>query len=398
MFDFISFLMKKKRKNMPDENVQQEGNFQRQIIVTGDDTRENKSTLKDITVIVEPPIKDTIAFPLTNEMKEQSVTEFIEDKLPAKQFNINNIHTNPKQSFSNNISNITSSGQKSDWFIVTASAIGKSHLQGNIPCQDNHYCESINEHWGIAISCDGAGSAANSHIGSAYVATEIGAKLFKDLVVEKDWHQTNNLPTPEEWRYLAREVCIKIYNELDKFAGRSQVELNSLACTIIVVIYSPVGLLVTHIGDGRAGYCNEASQWKSIITPHKGEEANQTIFITSNKWITDPTFLMSGKNVPESNIIREKAVAFTLMSDGCELHSFECSMINTKTNKWYDPNEPYPKFFNPLVKNLKSMNDSNTTFELANDKWIKFIEAGTNGLETEPDDKTMILGIIIKKI
>ena len=33
--------------------------------------------------------------------------------------------------------------EKTYWFIVSASVIGKSHLKSNIPCQDNHHWESI---------------------------------------------------------------------------------------------------------------------------------------------------------------------------------------------------------------------------------------------------------------
>ena len=101
---------------------------------------------------------------------------------------------------------------------------------------------------------------------------------------------------------------------------------------------------------------------------------NQTVFITSDRWITDPSFFMSGKPVPESNVISEKAIAFTAMSDGCELHSFECSMMNTSTNKWYDPNTPYSKFFDPLVKNLRLMQESNLNFVDLFDGWIIFFE------------------------
>jgi hypothetical protein len=94
---------------------------------------------------------------------------------------------------------------------------------------------------------------------------------------------------------------------------------------------------VGHIGDGRAGFCSSAGgEWVSILTPHKGEEANQTIFITNNWW-SKSNFIMSGVSVPEARVIRKNPSAFTIMSDGCEAHSFECSIMDKATNKWSDP-------------------------------------------------------------
>jgi Protein phosphatase 2C len=393
MFDFIAYLIKKKKTKLPRVPLQEQMSNRVQILVKGSDTDESKQAIdKPDSILI--PAKNIHLSPEENGTQPAKMPETNAGRVGDKPIAGTTRDLKHSLSFSNNFSHLIPSGEKREWFVVSASATGKSH-EGRLPCQDNHYCAAINAEWGIAISCDGAGSAANSHLGSAYVATELAAKSFKELVTNNGWHKNNTLPSKEQWSWLAREACVNIYTALEQFAGRSQINLNSLACTLIVIIYSPNGLLVTHIGDGRAGYCNKEFEWKSLITPHKGEEANQTVFITSSKWITDPGFVMSGKPVPESNVITEKALAFTALSDGCELHSFECSVMDAANNKWYDPNTPYAKFFNPLVKNLKHMNELNTPPKGANDKWMKFIESGTVGLESEPDDKTMILGINI---
>ena len=392
MFDFITQLIWKRKTKSTDTPARDPESIRVQIPVTGAGAGENKQAPepspahrqeKNISDFTR--IKETEPIIIDEKSAGGKAEETTADKKKELRRSL---------SFSNNFSNIILKGEKAEWFVVSASATGKSH-QGHLPCQDNHHCEAINTKWGIAVSCDGAGSAVNSHLGSDYVANELAIKSFKELVIKNGWHENNTLPSQEQWSWLAREACIKIYNELDQFAGHSQIDLSSLACTLIVLIYSPDGLLVTHIGDGRAGYCNERLEWKAIITPHKGEEANHTIFITSDKWISDPGFSMSGRPVPESNVITEKAIAFTALSDGCELHAFECSVMNTANNKWYDPNTPYAKFFNPLVKNLRMMNESNIPPERANDKWRKFIESGSSDMESERDDKTMILGINI---
>jgi serine/threonine protein phosphatase PrpC len=280
------------------------------------------------------------------------------------------------------------------WFVVGASSIGKSHLSNLKPCQDNHYCESIKEGWGIAVICDGAGSANHSEIGSAFVA-QTAYTEFKNRLLINQSVINNQLPNHDEWQNISVLTFKNIYNSLLDFANEKNIDFSSLACTVIVLVFTPVGILSTHIGDGRAGYCNEYGQWKSAITPHKGEEANQTIFLTSTTWVVSSNFKMSDTLVPESRVINEKAIAFTLMSDGCEAHSFDCSKMDFEANKWIDPNLPSDIFFNPLLNQLRSMYENKVSTEEVTSSWYRFIEIGTPGLKDEPDDKTLIIGILV---
>ena len=287
------------------------------------------------------------------------------------------------------------SPDKNKWFVVGASAIGKSHISGKKPCQDNHYSEYFGYGWGIAITSDGAGSVDFSHYGSEFVAKTSALNAFKNLVLKNKWHKKNYLPDLKEWQNHSIELLRQVYKDLEVFADENNYSFSSVACTVIIVIYSPNGLLVTHIGDGRAGYRTENDEWKSMLTPHKGEESNQTIFITSTPWFQDKDLKLSDVLVPESRVILEKPKAFILMSDGCEAHSFECSLMDSETNKWSDPNRPYAKFFDPIYKQLIQMSSNNVTLKDANEKWQQFIVEGTAGLKEESDDKTMIVGVLI---
>ena len=313
---------------------------------------------------------------------------------PLKQNSLKTTSNTPK-SFTNISKDISNkSPSNPEWFIVGASSIGKSHTTSNKPCQDNHFCDSIGYGWGIAITCDGAGSADNSSIGSEFVAKK-AFTLFKDAISQTNYRENKILPTDRDWEIITNKIFTQIHFELDDFSRAKKLETSSLACTLIVVIYSPMGLLVAHLGDGRAGYCNLNGIWESIMTPHKGEEANQTIFITSPGWQNEKHFTMSRVLVPESRVIRERAIAFTLMSDGCETHAFECSKMDPITSRWSDPNRPFPNFFDPLILNLKSMNQNKVSVEEVNVKWRKFVEEGTPGLRDESDDKTLILGVLV---
>ena len=130
-----------------------------------------------------------------------------------------------------------------------------------------------------------------------------------------------------------------------------------------------------------------------MLIPHKGDEANATVFITYENIFKD--MMISGVKLPECRVIDEVATAFALLTDGCEKHSFFCSKFDQEINQWSDPNMPAEKFFNPLIENLKNLKATNETLTEANTKWIKFLNEGTPNLKSEPDDKTMILGILI---
>jgi hypothetical protein len=278
-----------------------------------------------------------------------------------------------------------------NWSILGASVIGKGHISSKRPCQDNHAYKYLGNGWGIAVVSDGAGTAMNSQIGSSFVS-EHSLRHFESLIKKANWIKKNELPADTEWTKMAYNTLKDVRNKMDTYSQENSKSLASLSATVIVVIHSPLGMLVTHIGDGRAGYKNEAGEWKTAFTPHKGEEANQTIFITSEFWnIHD--FLLSGVSVPESLVIREKPIAFTLMSDGCEHGTWQHNIKKTGDKEfYYDPNLPHPPFFNPVSETIQSFRNENIPPEERKRKWVSFINGG-EPFRLERDDKTIILGV-----
>lgn len=283
------------------------------------------------------------------------------------------------------------------WRVVGASVIGKSHLDNvpPLPCQDSHYLEEETDNrpkWGVAVVCDGAGSATHSHLGAQFVA-EKTAQYFKKIVKKRvedyGWYKKEVLPIQEQWHYVAKKVLGTVRDDLESYAKEKNIEVKMLACTVIVVIFSPAGLLVTHIGDGRGGYRSAQGEWKSFLTPFKGEEANQTTFITSDIWNDTDKYI-------ESRVINERTTAFVVMSDGCESHCFQTYNPDeaSKQFRLIDINKPHAKFFEPLFNtiNAAEIKDNEDEKELRQ-KWADFIQSGTEGLKNELDDKTMILGI-----
>lgn len=277
------------------------------------------------------------------------------------------------------------------WLVVGASAIGKTHLVSNLPCQDSYAYKDMNTDWGIVVLADGAGSAKYSELGAKFVTEEILHRLEGNPPIMSwinKWKCSHQAPLQKHWHALAKQqlkIVKKTLEELTtkKFGSDSK----HFACTVIVVIYAQQGLLVTHIGDGRAAYCNEQGEWKAMLTPWKGEEANTTVFLTSDIWNTQLDQFI------ESQVINEKPMAFAVMSDGCEKHSFECSQFDPETHQWSDPNKPYGKFFHPLVNKLAEMRQHGMSKMEIEARWRAFLEQGTPGLKEEMDDKTMVIGI-----
>ena len=139
---------------------------------------------------------------------------------------------------------------------------------------------------------------------------------------------------------------------------------------------------------------HKEGNWHSLMTPHKGEEANQTIFIPSEFW-NIPLYEMSGVLVPESRIINEKVTAFVLMSDGCENTSWLCNQYNDNTGKYFDPNLPHKPFFNNILTTLNSFREEKMPLDERKEKWVSFITNGNKSFIKEIDDKTMIVGTLM---
>jgi Protein phosphatase 2C len=273
----------------------------------------------------------------------------------------------------------------SHWAIAYSSVIGNSHIQENIPCQDSCLLDFENG-YGIAIVCDGAGSHQNSHIGSKQVCAFTHYQ-FRQLIEKHKLVEKQEVPSKDEWEDIALEALFNIKTDLLNFSIQENIEFKSLSCTVICTVFFPYGLLVAHIGDGRGGYLKDG-KWNSLFVPFRGEFANETVFITSQIWEKD----LIGKYI-STNIIGFPVDAFCLLSDGCEKASFEVNLYDEEKAVYYDPNSPFPNFFNPNVEALKKLKEDGKTQDEINELWSSFLTNGNNKFVLETDDKTMILAV-----
>ncbi len=276
-----------------------------------------------------------------------------------------------------------------EWVVAYASIIGNGHIAADLPCQDSCTHQRYNATWGIAVVADGAGSASNSEIGSNFVARNT-AHCFEEVLSRNTWNSAEELPSEERWREEALHALQIVRQRLKLNSENNNYKYASLACTVLVALYSPFGILTAHIGDGRAAYSTAPNEWNALIEPFRGNEVNETVFITSNIWTTEGV----AKYV-ETGVIKHTIRAFALMSDGCENGSFEVNVWDEEKEKYHDPNRPYVRFFEPNVQGLLQLHKEQKEQEEINAIWGGFLTNGNKSFKHETDDKTMILGIVV---
>jgi hypothetical protein len=270
-----------------------------------------------------------------------------------------------------------------NWLIVGGSASGASHLKNGLPCQDYCAFKVMKSGWGVAVVSDGAGSAAHAAIASQVIVKEA-------VTVFSPWIQKNattaKLPDYATWQALAVQNFQLIKNHLAQFCQKQQLDLAQASATLMVLVFSPSGLLVSHIGDGRGAYQTQSGDWQPLFSPYKGEYANETIFLNSDIWANPSQFI-------DSQVVDMPCSAFALLTDGMERHSFVCNTWDESLQKYIDPNQPFANFFNPLVNHLVQMQKKGAKPAEIQEKWGKFLHEGNDKIKNEPDDKTMILGV-----
>lgn len=273
-------------------------------------------------------------------------------------------------------------------YVVGASLRGRSHEMHETQCQDYHAFEYIENGWYILSVSDGAGSAKCAERGSKANST-FAIKLVKELLEQKQWVENNYFPSELEWyiesRSIFERIKLIIRTKVSELEG-DYVETDFNA-TLLMAIITPLGVLCAHVGDGRMGLLTQKNEWIATMTPHKGEEANQTLFLQSG-WTSPrvPAFNVGGVYVPETRVFVGIPKAIVLMTDGCERASWECSIMDPDLGKYIDKNRPYHGFMNPLLDALNETKDDEKL-----QLFIDIIDHGTNACEREIDDKTMLL-------
>lgn len=280
--------------------------------------------------------------------------------------------------------------QKEGMKVFGVSLLGRNHRAQDEPCQDFHLFQDLGDGWHLYVVSDGAGSAKASDRGSK-TNCEVFAHLMSKSVEQLGWKDSAQLPSEKEWQMqfvaMARMLRLFIIEKVDMLD--ECIEPKDFNATLMALLVTPEGILCGHIGDGRMGYMDRNGVWKSIITPHRGEEVNQTIFVM-NPWdkIRVPALKMSGVLVPETSVIDDVPQAVVVLTDGCENFSWNCLQMDAACGKYRDINTPFEPFWNHLLEILEGAHPEN-----AKEIFINYIDSGTEACRTEDDDRTLLVGI-----
>jgi hypothetical protein len=274
------------------------------------------------------------------------------------------------------------------WIVLAASATGPSHVADGLPCQDAYHVRQIDGDCGVVALADGAGSCAASDIGARMVV-EQATRQVPEALAAAGYELGVREPGLLVWHEIAFDCIMRIGEEVRVLAASTSRPFEAFSSTLIIVVYSPLGLLVTHVGDGRAGWRDRHGTWRSMIRPFRGRYANETVFLTTVCDVGWP----EAELLVESRVVRAEPTAFVLMSDGCERSAFECRIFDERTGSYHDPNRPYAPWLEPKVDFAHRLAVSGAPLERGNEVLAQYLASGGGRLGQEPDDKTLVLGV-----
>ncbi len=158
------------------------------------------------------------------------------------------------------------------WHVIGASVQGTSHRQDDIPCQDAHAYRVLSSGSVVTAVADGAGSAEHSDKASQRVV-----ERAVNVLAGADWCRDE-----ADWARLIANVFSEARNALVELATIRDLELKSLATTLICAVVTGERLVVGQLGDGIVVARDPDGALFAASTPQHGEYANETRFLTQS--------------------------------------------------------------------------------------------------------------------
>jgi len=156
---------------------------------------------------------------------------------------------------------------------------------GKESAQDFPTLQVHGEYLALAV-CDGAGSAANSGMGSRVAAMAFcaGAQKLANAPASLTPAGAAALPeSPEEaGRLWASWVLDQIREEILAVATLEEKPFFTYACTLVGAVAGPEGTLFVQVGDGAAAFKLNDERHTAIV-PEESEFLNTTFFVTDEE-------------------------------------------------------------------------------------------------------------------
>jgi hypothetical protein len=163
------------------------------------------------------------------------------------------------------------------WRVFAAAAIGKSHIDSSIPCQDA-FAHALVDGTLVAVVCDGAGSHAMSHEGAAMVS----ARVVNDL--SRRVGGDGGAADIEAFRAIVVDAVASARGALEARASAENTAFADYSCTLVGLLAHADGGFFFHIGDGLGVARGADAADCALSLPENGEYANETYFVTGEAW------------------------------------------------------------------------------------------------------------------
>lgn len=247
------------------------------------------------------------------------------------------------------------------WKIISASTVGTSHTDLNLPCQDHCYAGIIRSasrrDYLVCIVSDGAGSAEEGGKGAelacatARSSIETAIRNFRPSRRPKNWVKS----------------CIKdIQRAINKTAEANALSARDYACTLLGAVVSSKSAAFFQIGDGAIVASNGYAQGV-VFWPDSGLYANMTHFVTDEDALSNLHFCVTKTGIDE----------VALFSDGIQRLALS-----------FEQRTPHTPFFEPMLNVLRKSDPVDC--KALDESLMHFLNSPQVNERTD-DDKTLVL-------
>jgi hypothetical protein len=220
-------------------------------------------------------------------------------------------------------------GDYMTWRSVDGYAVGTSHLESNVPCQDR--CEVgvvAGGRVAVAVLADGAGSAAHAERGAELVCAALMGAITNDVEGTYDLASISDV-TVRSWLADARA-------HIAADAAQNERDLRDYAATALACVAGENHTICVQLGDGGIVVRPAGDAFAVAIWPENGEYANQTFFVTDDDAFERLTIARFGRV--------DDVVVF---SDGLSRLALD-----------HASRTAYPPFFEPLTRTVRESDRS----------------------------------------
>ena len=166
-------------------------------------------------------------------------------------------------------------GNYVSWRLVDGYAVGTSHLESNLACQDRCAVGVLAEgRVAVAVLADGAGSAAYAERGAELVCAALMDAIGNDVADVRDLAVIGET-TVRSWLAEARA-------QIASEAACQDHDVREYAATALACIAGDDHTICLQLGDGGIVVRPAGEAFALAMWPENGEYANQTFFVTDD--------------------------------------------------------------------------------------------------------------------